>query len=293
MKLNRRQSLTIAGTWWAAGMGIAGAAQAQGQGTAPGFQDPTLAPAPQPVSLLLAEQPLVNVEWDGDSGRAKLVGVLRDGPRGLVEVTDGIGRRRRVQWAEIEVIQPVTIPSEGLPEGSFRVGVSGEPGQGFQQRIQVGGYNSNGGAGAGGGLGGPAGEAQQGWRLLRLPEGTITLEGAPYGRVQVPIQRLYSYQLAPLRGVVQVFPPGEIRVELQRGTVVSVQFPTVVYLRRDLPRGTILLTLEDGQQFSGRELALPKVDIPVLDALDEKAPPTIVPLTRVLQLQRTPPRGSR
>ncbi|MBM3459882.1 MAG: hypothetical protein FJX77_15280 [Armatimonadetes bacterium] len=277
--------------------GALGSSQAA-QEPPPPTTDPGLAAAPQPVTVLVSDRPLVTVDWDGDQGPIKLLGTLEQGPEGMLSLSDGIGRRRQVRWTEIEALAPVTEPSAGLPLGAYSVGIVSEPGQGFEKTIRIGGYSSSsGGSGANASLAsarGPASDTVEGWRLMRLPAGgSITVTGEPYGSVTIPLDRVRSYQMAPIRGGVQSLPPGDIRLELVPGASVSIPLPRVVFLRRDRPRGTIFLVLEDGQQFNGREVEFPRITLELLSEVDEKAPPTRVELARVVQLNRTPPGGGR
>jgi len=231
-----------------------------------------LGPPARPVVILLADQPVVTVDLAGDYGPVRVTGTLEATPKSALDVGS-----REVAWSEIRSFARVTQPSEGFPAGSFRVALVTDDVPATQ----------SGGTGYVTGLLNT--EAQGAWRALRLPEGSLTLRGKPYGTLNIPTSRINQMRLEPVRGDVQTMPPGNIRVELFPGNVVSVPLPDVQYLQRDLRKGTISVILADDQTFSGKLLELPKVSIQFVGEM----PVAPVPLERIVVFERRTPSNRR
>jgi len=231
-----------------------------------------LGPPARPVVILLADQPVVTVDLSGDYGPVRITGTLEATPKAAVDLGS-----REATWNEVRALARVTQPSEGFPAGSFRVALVTDDVPATQT------------AGTGYVTGLLNTEAQGAWRALRLPEGTITLRGKPYGTLSIPTSRINQLRLEPVRGDVQTMPAGSIRVELFPGNVVSVPLSEVQYLQRNLRKGTISVILADDQTFSGKLLELPKVSIQFVGEM----PLAPVPLERIVVFERRTPSNRR
>jgi hypothetical protein len=231
-----------------------------------------LGPPARPVVILLADKPVVTIDLVGDYGPVRVTGTLDATPKGALDLGS-----REVSWNEIRSFTRVIQPSEGFPAGSFRVALVTDDVPATQS------------ASAGYVTGLLNTETQGTWRALRLPEGTLTLQGKPYGTLSIPTSRINQMRLEPVRGDVQALPAGNIRVELFPGNVVSVPLPDVQYLQRDVRKGTISVILGDDQTFSGKLLELPKVTIQFVGEM----PLAPVPLERIIVLERRTPSNRR
>ena len=243
-------------------------------GTAVGAQDDgELGPVPQPVSVFLLDKPTVSVNFNGAYGLVRVTGALERAPDEVLRLRTVMGAARDARWTEVRGLNLVDYPREGLPAGTYQAAMVSDPPAITQ--IQ--------GAGIGRDY-----TAQSGaWRVTRLPEGELTLSGAPYGSITIPVSRVTSFQIEPIRGNVTQFPQGQVRVEVLEGKTVSLPLPEILTLQRDQSRGTVQLTLADGQVFTGKLVELPNVNIPVTTT----GGPVSVPLSRVSYLERTPPGG--
>jgi hypothetical protein len=237
-----------------------------------------LAPPPIPVLLYLVDQPVVTVVFDGDYGPVRATGVLDAAPKDAFRLTDPSGRSREVTWKEVRELSLVRAASEGLPTGSFTVRLTSDPASTGRGSTGGGGYLSP-------ALSAP-GLGQDGWRLLRLPEGEISIQGEGFGKLAVPADRVTQFVIEPIRGQVAQMPKGSIRLEVLKGREMSVPLQEVVSLRRDLAAGTVSVSLADGQLFTGKLLELPKVSFAVQEAGRERPP---IALDRVVQLEVTLP----
>lgn len=238
-------------------------------------QDEDLAPPPRPLSLIVNEKPSVTVSLDGDSGPVRVTGTLTGASTETLHLQDPNGKPRDASWNEIRTLSRVEYPSEGMPVGSFRVTLVTDA----VQESQVAGVDY--GAGS-------FDPGAPGWRLLQIPEGKITLSGAPYGTLTVPAGRISSWQDNPVRGTLAELPAGNVRVEVLSGSVVSLPLPQVQFMQRDLHRGTVNVTLADGQTFSGKLVELPNISI----TMGEMNNRVTVPLSNVVVLERPVPAGS-
>jgi hypothetical protein len=261
---------------------------ASSQGTAPPT-DPQLPDLDtQPISILLIDRPTVTLQVAGDHGPLRLTGTLEQAPASLGRVVDATGESHAAVWSDISSFTRVLEPVEGLPAGSFSVGLISDAGRAFQIRAggAGGGVGASGGAYGGGGLTG-SGDSAQGWRLLRMPSGTVSLSGPPFVRIDVPLGKVAAYQRVPLVGEVTGLPRGVIEVEVLGGRTLSLPLENTVLFRRDLGRGMISVSQLDGQSFVGKLVRLPGVSIEVSNDAGKQT----VALSRVLQMNRTPPGG--
>jgi hypothetical protein len=235
-------------------------------------------PLEQPIALYVADRPHVTVSLTGSTGPLRVTGVLEQTPGEPLRLTDSAGRPRDVRWSEIVNLTRTEYPQEGLPTGSFQVSL-------LSDMAMQGRYGDA--LGAGGGLAGSR-TSYEGWRLLRLPEGSLTLKGEPYGTLTLPVARLTGLSMEPIRGNVTELPVGDIRVQVLDQTVVGIPTRSVSWFRRDLAAGTITVVLADQQVFTGKLVELPRVSVNVTVG-DQKQS---IPLERVVALQRTLPGGN-
>lgn len=231
-----------------------------------------LGPPARPVVILLANRPVVTVDLEGDYGPVRVTGTLEETPKTTLDLGT-----REVDWSEVRAISRVVQPSEGFPVGSYRVALVTDDAPATQST----------GAGYVSGL--LSTEAQGTWRALRLPEGTLTLRGEPYGTLKVPTSRINQLRLEPVQGDVQTMPAGNIRVEIFPGNTISVPLTQVQYLQRNIRRGTISVILADDQTFSGKLVELPKVSIKFAGEM----PIAPIPLERIVVLERRTPSNRR
>jgi hypothetical protein len=236
-----------------------------------------IGPLPQPATVLVRERPVVTVLLRGDHGEVRVTGAMEQAPEGTLRLTDASGRSREAVWTEIRSLGQVAYAAEGLPVGSYQAALVSDP------------------AATGQGLGG-AGYAsrvlelgQPAWRMLRLPEGSMTLRGEPYGTFTFPLARLVAFQMEPVRGNVPDLPAGNVRIEVFEGQTVTVPLPEVRLLQRDVSRGTVAVTLRDEQTFTGRLVELPQVAL----AVETERGKIEIPLDQVVQFERVLPGGRR
>lgn len=236
-------------------------------------QDLGLEPPPRPVAILVTDRPLVTVDLQGDFGPVHATGVLESAPEARLDYGSG-----SVAWSEVLALESVFQPVEGFPAGSYRLALVTD--DTAPQQIQ--------GSGSTGTLYGPAVNSGT-RRVLRLPEGNITLSGKPYGKLTFPASRILQFRQVPVRGDVNALPAGNVRLELFPGTVVTIPLDEVQLFRRDVATGTATVTLSDEQTFSGKLLELPKVNV----TFTGENPPPPIPLERVVVLDRRTVGGRR
>lgn len=257
----------------AAALLMPGLGAAAGQAGA-GVPEADLGPIPRPISLFLLEQPTVTVTFQGDYGPVRVTGTLEQAPEEAVRVRSLQGVPREARWTEIRDLSIVQYPREGMPAGTYQVALVSDP----VPLTQIAGatmvrdYVSQSGV----------------WGSQRLPEGSLTLAGRPYGRMSVPLSRVTGFQMEPIRGTVTEFPRGELRMEVLTGSPITIPLQDVQSLQRDQSRGVATVTLADGQSYTGRVVELPNASIPVTVASGEQVS---VPIQRVSYLERTPPGG--
>jgi hypothetical protein len=226
-------------------------------------QELDLPPPPTPVAILVADKPVVTVDLRGDHGPVRVTGTLEAAPEAPVDYGSAT-----TAWRDIHALVTVVQPAEGFPAGSFRLALvsDGYPlAQPGGANIVSSLYSTPGG----------------GRRVLRLPEGNMTLSGKPFGRLTFPLSRLIQYRQEPIRGDVEKLPDAGVKVELFSGVSVTIPLTEVQVLRRNLASGTISLTLSDEQTFTGKLLELPKVSIAFTGGM-----PAALPLERIVVLER-------
>lgn len=233
-------------------------------------------PLPRPITVYLADHSQVSVTFTGDYGPVRVTGSLDAAPKAGFKVTSLRGRSREVSWDEVRSLNVVQNVSEGFPSGSFGVNLITDsapstelPGTGYSARLST--------------------TDQATWRILGLPEGTLTVRGEPYGTLAVPISRITAFQMEPIRGSVTDLPKGTVRLEILAGTTVNLPLSDVQLMQRDIRGGTATITLADDQTFVGKLVELPKVTL----KLGEDKSSVSVPLERVALLERLPPGGRR
>jgi hypothetical protein len=260
----------------AASLGLLGGqsarAQAQAQPPAP---EEDLGPIPRPITLFLLDKPTVTVSFQGDYGPVRATGVLDKAPEETLRVRSIQGLPREARWTEIRDLSVVQFPREGMPAGTFQVSLVSDPVSVTQ--ISAGGagirdYSTDAG----------------GWGAARLPDGNLTLTGKPYGSLTIPLSRVSSFQMEPIRGTVAQFPNGDVKLEPLAGSPITVPLQEIQTLQRDQSRDAVTLTLADGQSYTGKLVQLPEVSIAVTTPA---GPVVTVPLSRVSYLERTPPGG--
>ncbi len=268
MRHSRRRVLLVLGT--AGLLGGAGAGSAQNDVV-------DLGPLPQPVTVLVAQEPLVTAFVRGDYGEVRMTGVLADAPKAALRLVDPSGRTREAGWAEVRSLGLVSFAAEGLPVGSYQVLLVSDP-PGSPQLPGAGGYGSR-----------VLSTGTGGWRLSRVPEGSLTLRGEPYGTLTIPLDRLAGLQMEPIRGNVAELPKGSIRLEVFAGKSVSLPLTEVRLLQRDASAGTATVVLRDDQTFTGKLQELPKVNLVVET---ERGKQTVA-MDRVAQFERGTPASRR
>lgn len=244
------------------------------RGQQPEVPDITLEPLPRPATVLLADRPTVTVTLNGDYGPVRVTGSMAQAPKDTLRLTGVSGQVREVSWNEVRSLSVVAYPREGFPQGSFQIGLITDPVPVSQ--VQGAGLVAN------------YGDVSQ-WRGQRLPEGTLTLQGQPYGSLALPLSRISAVQMEPIRGNVADLPDGTIKLQIFDGTTVNLPLKSVQSYQRNAARGTAIITLEDDQTFSGKIVDLPKVEI----RFAGENPPPAIPLDRIAVLERTPPGGRR
>lgn len=236
------------------------------------------------IRLLLDGEPAVTVESRGEFGPLRINGVLLKPPAGTVRLVDGRGTAREASWSEIMSANQATTTYEGLPAGSYQVFLVGKA----HQTGRSGGYSGRSGLDSGGGVSattpflGPVG-----WRLDAMPPGDFVVRANGVGEVTLPAARVTTFRQEMLSGDVTRLPEGKIRVELFAGKPVEVPLGEVQAFFRDRRIGTVQLTLQDGQVYSGRLASLPAVDLVIRHAGKEMR----IPLARVVALELPVPAG--
>lgn len=272
----KMRTVGVLGMVLAAGFGLLGVrsahAQAQAQPPVQGEED--LGPIPRPISLYLLDKPTVTVSFQGDYGPVRATGVLDKSPDDPVRIRNIQGLPREARWTEIRDFSVVQFPREGMPSGTFQVSLVSDPVSVTQ-------------ASTGGGVRDYSGETGS-WGAARLPDGNLTLTGKPYGTLTIPLSRVSSFQMEPIRGTVAQFPTGEVKLEPLTGSQITVPLLDVQNLQRDQARDAVSVTLADGQSYTGKLVQLPNVSIAVTTSTGQMVN---VPLSRVSYLERTPPGG--
>lgn len=263
--MRRMKSLWVLGGLLAASLAAALPLRAQ--------EDTDLGPVPSLVSLYLLERPTVSVSFQGAHGPVRVLGTLDRAPEELPHLRSLYGVPRETRWTEIRNLSIVEYPREGMPAGTYQVALVSDPIPAGQVAAITAtrDYTTQTGA----------------WSAARLPEGELTLSGAPYGTLAIPLSRVTSMQMEPIRGNVTQFPQGQVRVEVVEGRTINVPLQDLLTLQRDQARGTVAVTLVDGQVFTGRLVELPDVNV----SLTTQNGMVTVPLSRVSYLERTAPGG--
>lgn len=212
---------------------------------------------PQPNTIYVSRKPRFQIEWEGDYGRLVTIGTLEQSPEALLPLTDGAGRTRQGQWTDLFRLTRITQASAGLPIGSFYVELLSQPGEGFKAPAS----SSYGSGSSGGTSAGDSSRGGGGWRLLKLPAGSLTLSGPLYGTLRVPLDRIRSVEALPLEGDTTGSIPGEMTLEPVPGVRVRVPLAELVTFRRDIGRGTAVVTTADGESFSGKLTSIPSTGI--------------------------------
>lgn len=228
-------------------------------------QELELEPPSRPAAVLVADRPTVTVDLNGDHGPVRVTGSLESAPAARLDFGSGTAG-----WSEVQALISVFQPAEGFPAGSYRLGLVTDDAALLQTQS----------SGAVSGL--YSAQAVGTRRVLRLPEGNITVSGEPYGKLTFPVSRIVQFRQEPIRGGVKELPAGNVRLELFAGAAVTVPLSQVQLLRRNLQANTATVTLADDQSFSGKLLELPKVNV-TFTGDDAPAP---IPLSRVVVLDR-------
>jgi hypothetical protein len=259
----------------AASLGLLGGQSARAQAQAqPPAQDEDLGPIARPISLFLLDKPTVTVSFQGDYGPVRATGVMDKAPEEPLRVRSIQGLPREARWTEIRDLSVVQFPREGMPAGSFQVSLVSDPVSVTQVSTASGArdYSTESG----------------GWGAARLPDGNLTLTGKPYGTLTIPLSRISSFQMEPIRGTFLKFPSGDLKLEPLTGSPITVPLQDVQTLQRDQARDAVTVTLADGQSYTGKLVSLPEVSIVVTTPAGQMVS---VPLSRVSYLERTPPGG--
>jgi hypothetical protein len=224
------------------------------------------------VAILVADRPTVTVDLNGDHGPIRVTGTLEAAPAGRLDYGSATA-----SWNEVQALVSVFQPAEGFPAGSYRLGLVTDEAALLQTQASggVSGLYSTQAIGA--------------RRVLRLPEGSLTIAGEPFGKLTFPTSRIVQYQQTPIRGDVKELPAGNVKLELFAGATVNIPLSQVQLLRRNIQSDTAVVTLADEQSFSGKLLELPKVNVTFTG---ENAPAPI-PLARVVVLDRRTGGGRR
>ncbi|HEU4754217.1 MAG TPA: hypothetical protein VFU47_13995 [Armatimonadota bacterium] len=240
---------------------------------------PEIEPPPRPITVWVAERPTVTLTFQGESGISTLVGTLESAPQEKVRITDSNGLIREVPFTDISGFSLVRQPFEGLPAGTYTVGLFSR----LASSLLTGTPNT--GADYSG-LSDP--QQENVLRANRLPAGDIVLSGQPYGRIAVPLSRVLDMTTTPITARLAELPAGTVRVEVLPGKTVDVPLRAVEGLYRDLQNGTVTLQLNSelaenvGQTISGKLLELPQVTLELGEAPNRQS----VALSRVVALQR-------
>jgi hypothetical protein len=246
---------------------LAGIAAVSVAGSAAG-QEMEIPPPATPVTVYLVDRPLVTVTFNGQYGPVRASGTVADAPRGTFRLVSPEGSPREAALNEVRTMSVVDFPSEGFPSGSVRVELLTDPVR--AETVQSAGITRSYGS-------------SLSWRLERMPEGTLRLSGSPYGELEIPMERLVSLRMQPVRGTVTQFPAGSVRMEIQQGKPFDVPIESIQSLQRDPRTGRIDITLLDDQSYSGRLVQLPSVALP-LTGEDGMVRP--IPFDRIVVFER-------
>lgn len=240
-------------------------------------QDDAEAPLERPILIYPLKDARATVVVQGDFGPLRISGTLVEAPKEALRVADSAGRAREIAWSEVRTLQQAPYPAEGIPAGSFLLTLTSDP-------VEAGGATSGFySTGTGGGNNSAA------WRMSRLPEGQIKLSGKPFGTLTLPVSRLVSFSLEPIRGNTTEMPGGAVRLEILPGVVVAAPLAEMRSFRRDVTRGTVAVVMEDDQSFVGKLVELPNVSL----ALKGAGATNSVPLAGVAQFDRSVPGARR
>ncbi len=213
----------------------------------------------------------------GEFGTLRVSGALTETPKEPLRVADSAGRSREVAWTEVRSLQQAPYPAEGIPAGSFLVTLTSDP---IDATAGSGGFYATGTGG---------GNAAAAWRMSRLPEGQLKLSGKPFGSLTLPVERIVSLSLDPIRGSTTQMPAGAVRIEILPGVIIAAPLAEMRTFRRDLSRGTVSVVMEDDQSFIGKLVELPNANI----ALTGAGAVTTVPLASIAQFDRAVPGARR
>jgi len=224
------------------------------------------------VAILVADRPNVTVDLTGDFGPVRVTGTLEAAPPERLDFGSGTAA-----WNEVQSLATVQQPTEGYPAGSYRLALVTDDAALLQTQStgSVSGLFNT--------------QATGSRRVLKLPEGSLTVSGKPYGKLTIPASRIVQFRQEPVRGDVKDLPAGNLRLELFPGAAVTIPLQQVQLLRRNVAAGTASVTLADEQTFSGKLLELPKVSVTFTG---EDAPAAIA-LERVVVLERRTGGGRR
>jgi hypothetical protein len=280
-------------------------ARAQAQPPAPPAGQPMSdLPEVRPaISLLLVDQPLVSVSYNGDYGPMRVTGTLVDAPRRLLRILDITGGVREIRWTDLFSLNVVRVPTADLPVGSFTLMLSSEEGALPRSTATV---TTNYTAGAS-----VASVPPTPAHLLELPRGELVLQGQPYGNLRIATERITDLHMEPVRGSLVSMPDVTISLEIRQAgssgngngngrgknggegrgpsgepsepKVVEIPLQRVEVFRRDASRELLSVTLADGQIFTGRIVRLPSAAIQV--EVDNQT--RSYPLARIAQFETT------
>lgn len=267
MQLSRRRLVSLA-PFAALGLSATKAAHAQ---------DEQEAPLERPIVVYPIKDARVTVIAQGEFGPLRISGTLLEAPTEAVRVADSAGRSREVAWTEVRTLQQASYPAEGIPAGSFLVTLTSDP---IEATAGAGAFYSTGTGG---------GNTSAAWRMSRLPEGQIKLSGKPFGELTLPVTRIVSFAIDPIRGNTTEMPAGAVRLEILPGIVIAAPLADMRSFRRDVARGTAAVVMEDDQSFVGKLVELPNVSI----ALKGAGAVTSVPLAGIAQFDRAVPGARR
>jgi hypothetical protein len=240
-------------------------------------QDEQEAPLERPILIYPLKDARVTVSAQGEFGPLRISGTLAEVPKDAVRVADSAGRTREVAWTEVRTLQQAPYPAEGIPAGSFLVTLTSDP---IEATATTGGFYSTGTGG---------GNAAAAWRMSRLPEGQLKLSGKPFGELTVPVGRILSFTIDPIRGNTTEMPAGAVRLEILPGVVIAAPLADVRSFRRDVGRGTVAVAMEDDQSFVGKLVELPNVSL----SLKGAGATSMVPLAGIAQFDRAVPGARR
>jgi hypothetical protein len=240
-------------------------------------QDEAEAPLERPIVIYPLKDAKVTAVAQGEFGPLRVSGTIVEAPKETIRVADSAGRTRETAWTEVRTLQQAAYPAEGLPSGSFLVTLTSDP------------LEAAGGSGAFYSTGTGGGNPAAAWRMSRLPEGQLKLAGKPFGELTLPVSRLVSFAIDPIRGNTTEMPAGAVRLEILPGVVISAPLTDVRSFRRDVARGTVAVVMEDDQSFVGKLVELPSVAI----ALKGAGATTSVPLAGIAQFDRAVPGARR